>query len=45
MPELTDPLWLPQEVKTTWDFKGQVMQEVHHYSDFRLYRSKVKIVM
>ena len=45
VPELTDPLWLPQEVKTTWDFKGQVMQEVHHYSDFRLYRSKVKIVM
>ena len=45
VPELKDPLWLPQEVKITWDFKGQVMQERHRYSNFRLYRSKVKIVM
>jgi len=45
VPELKDPLWLPQEAKITWDFKRQVMQELHRYSDFRLYRSKVKIVM
>jgi poly(3-hydroxybutyrate) depolymerase len=45
VPELKDPLWLPEEVKITWDFKGQVMQELHQYSDFRLYRSKAKIVM
>ena len=44
MPELNDPLWLPQQVKPL-GFKGQVMQELHRYSDFRLYRSKVKIVM
>jgi len=45
VPEVKDPLWLPHEAKITWDFKGQVMQERHRYSDFRLYRSKSKIVM
>jgi len=45
VPEVADSLWLPQEAKVTWDFKGQVVQQLHRYSDFRLYRSKSKIVM
>jgi len=44
-PEAADPLWLPQQATTTWDFKGQVVQQLHRYSDFHLYRSKTKIVM
>ena len=44
-PEAIDPLWLPLEATVTWDFRGQVVQQVHRYSDFRLYRAKSKIVM
>src|SRR5450631_2577403 len=44
-PEATDPLWLPREATITWDFRGRVVQQVHRYSDFRLYRAKSKIVM
>jgi hypothetical protein len=43
--ESAPPLWLPQEVKITWDFKGERLQQVHKYSDFHLYRAKSKIVM
>jgi hypothetical protein len=43
--EVADPLWLPQEATITWDFKGQVVQQLHRYSGFHLYRSKTKIVM
>ncbi len=39
------PLWLPHEVKITWDFRGEVLQQLHRYSDFRLYQAKSKIVM
>jgi hypothetical protein len=45
VPEVADPLWLPQEATNTWDFKGQVVQQLHRYSGFHLYRSKTKIVM
>jgi poly(3-hydroxybutyrate) depolymerase len=45
VPEVADPLWLPQEATITWDFKGQVVQQLHRYSGFHLYRSKTKIVM
>jgi predicted esterase len=45
MAEVPDPLWLPQEATITWDFKGEVVQQLHRYSGFHLYRSKVKIVM
>ncbi len=44
-PEAMDPLWLPLEATIIWDFRGQVVQQVHRYSDFRLYRAKSKIVM
>jgi poly(3-hydroxybutyrate) depolymerase len=45
LPETEDPLWLAQEATTTWDHKGQVVQQLHRYSGFHLYRSKSKIVM
>jgi len=45
LPETADPLWLPQEATITWDFKRQVVQQLHQYSGFHLYRSKTKIVM
>jgi poly(3-hydroxybutyrate) depolymerase len=45
VPEVVDPLWLPEEATITWDFKGQVVQQLHRYSSFHLYRSKTKIVM
>ncbi len=38
-------LWLPREAKITWDFNGQVVQQVHTYSGFRTYRSKSRIIM
>jgi predicted esterase len=43
--EAVDPLWLPQEVTVRWDFKGQVVRQIHRYSSFHLYRAKSKIVM
>jgi predicted esterase len=43
--EAPEPLWLPQEAKIKWDFKGQVVEQLHRYSGFRLYRTKSKIVM
>ncbi len=45
VPEVADPLWFPLEATITWDFKGQVVQQLHQYSGFHLYRSKTKIVM
>jgi predicted esterase len=44
LPEMTDTLWLPHEVRIASDFKGQVTQQIYKYSSFRLYRSKAKIV-
>ncbi len=38
-------LWLPKETKVTWDFKGQVVEQLHKYSAFRIYRSKSRIIM
>jgi poly(3-hydroxybutyrate) depolymerase len=38
-------LWLPKETKVTWDFKGQVVQQQHKYSTFRIYRSKSRIIL
>ncbi|SPF33008.1 Poly(3-hydroxybutyrate) depolymerase (modular protein) [Candidatus Sulfotelmatobacter kueseliae] len=45
VPKAAETLWLPQEVKVTWDFKGQVVQETHRYSNPHLYQSKAKIIM
>ena len=45
LPKVAEPLWLPREVKTTWDFKGEVVEQIQEYSRFRLYATKSKIVM
>jgi len=45
LPKVAETLWLPSEAKTTWDFKGEVIEQVHRYSGFRLYTTKSKIVM
>jgi hypothetical protein len=44
LPETAEPVWLPQEVTVTTDFKNQVMQQIYKYSGFRLYRAKSKLV-
>jgi hypothetical protein len=45
LPKVAETLWLPREVKTTWDFKGEVVDQVNQYSRFRLYAAKSKILM
>ena len=37
-------LWLPREVKLNLDANGQVIQELHQYSQYRLYKAEAKIV-
>ena len=44
LPKVAEALWLPREVRTTWDFKGEVAEQIHDYSRFRLYAAKSKIV-
>ena len=38
-------LWMPQQANITWDFKGEVVRQLHTYSTFRMYRSKSRIIM
>jgi poly(3-hydroxybutyrate) depolymerase len=45
LPEMSDSLWLPHEAKITWDYEGRVVQQLHQYSNFRLYRAKSRITM
>jgi hypothetical protein len=45
LPKVAEPLWLPREVKTAWDFKGEVVEQIDEYSRFRLYATKSKIVL
>ena len=42
--KLQAQLWLPREVKLDVDANGQVFQELHQYSQYRLYKAKSKIV-
>ena len=42
--KLEAQLWLPQEVKLDVDANGQVLQELHRYSQYRLYKANTKIV-
>ncbi len=37
-------LWLPTDVKTTWQTWSQVGEESHRYSHYRLFKAKVKIL-
>jgi hypothetical protein len=43
--ELNLPLWLPRHVSVTWNLGGHVGHEKHHYSDYRLFRTRSKIVL
>ena len=45
LPKVAEALWLPHEVKTTWDFKGEVVEQTHAYTHFRLYAAKSKIII
>lgn len=45
LPKRAEALWLPHEVRTTWDFKGEVVEQIDEYSRFRLYAAKSKIIM
>ena len=44
-PEFADSLWLPQEVHVTSEYEGRIVNQVHRYSGFRLYRAKSRLVM
>ena len=37
-------LWLPRELKLNLEANGQVIHELHQYSQYRLYRAEAKIV-
>jgi hypothetical protein len=43
--ETPESFWLPEEVEVVWDFRGQVVRQLHRYSDYHLYHAKSKIVM
>jgi tetratricopeptide (TPR) repeat protein len=36
--ELGSRMWLPQDVSVTIGWKGRTFRNIHHYSDFRLFR-------
>ena len=37
-------LWLPQSVRVEMEAKGQLCEEQHKYSKYRLYQAKSKII-
>jgi hypothetical protein len=41
---LASPLWLPREVDITTRINGQIVSEIHRYSNYRLYAASSKIV-
>ena len=42
---LATELWLPEAVNLQMEFRGQVFQEDHKYSKYRLYQTKSRIVL
>ncbi len=42
--EIKLELWLPQEVEAEMQAMGSFVQEKHHYSKYRLYSAKSKII-
>jgi hypothetical protein len=32
--ESPESFWLPEEVEVVWDFRGQVVRQLHRYSDY-----------
>jgi hypothetical protein len=43
IPELAEPLWLPQEVEVLWETNGQEDGELHRYSKYQLFRATIKL--
>ena len=43
IPDLADPLWLPQEVELLWQTNGQEDGEIHRYSRYQLFRATIKL--
>jgi hypothetical protein len=44
LPDVPNPLWLPNEVNVYIEIGGQRFRNVHHYTNYRRYRVSVKIV-
>jgi len=44
IPDAGLSLWLPQDVDIKWEFNGRAFQRIHHYSKFRLYAAKTRIL-
>jgi len=45
IPTLELTLWLPQVVDVEMESRGQILQEQHKYSKYRLYKAQSKIVL
>ncbi len=45
IPTLDLTLWLPQAVHAEMEARGQIVQEHHKYSKYRLYKAKSKMVL
>jgi hypothetical protein len=45
IPTLDLTLWLPQSVHAEMEARGQILQEQHKYSKYRLYKAQSKIVL
>jgi hypothetical protein len=43
IPDLADPLWLPQEVELVWQTNGEENGELHRYSKYQLFRATIKL--
>jgi hypothetical protein len=43
IPELGEPLWLPQEVEVLWETNGEENGELHRYSKYQLFRATIKL--
>lgn len=41
--ELNLPLWVPRQVSVTWNKGGHIIREKHHYSEYRLFRTRSRI--
>jgi hypothetical protein len=43
IPDLADPLWLPQHVELLWQTNDQEDGEIHRYSRYQLFRATIKL--
>jgi hypothetical protein len=43
IPDLAEPLWLPQKVELLWQTNGQEDGEIHRYSRYQLFRATIKL--